>query len=88
MNKLTDDAMQMANKIDLIQPGTSVAVMLRRLVSELLIQRKHYDEAIGLGKGTTEVGGSGASNRNPDRQSGQPAADKVARSSGESQGEA
>ena len=54
MNKLTDDAMKMADKIDQIQPNTSVAFMLRRLVSELLIQRKHYDEALGLGKGTTE----------------------------------
>ena len=82
MNKLTDDAMKMADDIDQIQPNTSVAFMLRRLVSELLIQRRHYDEAIRLGKGTTEGGGSGAPNRNPDRQSGQPAADEGAKGTG------
>lgn len=88
MNKLTDDAMQMADKIDQIQPGTSVAFMLRRLVSELLIQRKHYDEAIGLGKGTTEGGGSGAPNRNPDRQSGVTPIDQSGPRTGKSGGEA
>lgn len=88
MNTLLKDAKRIADEIDRIQPNTSVAFIIRRLASELQLQRKHYEQAIGLGKGTAESGGSGAPNRNPNRQPGVTAADQSGPRTGKSQGEA
>ena len=66
MNQLLQEAKDMADEIDLIQPGTSVAHLLRRLAAELYIQRKHYEHATGFGKGATEGSAGGTDDRGPD----------------------
>ena len=70
MNNLLQDAKDMADEIDRIQPGTSVAFLIRRLATELQLQRKHYEHAIGLGKGTSESSAGGTDDRATDVEPG------------------
>jgi len=82
MSRLTDEAITVANELAKIQPDTIVESVIRRLVGEIHFKER-YIETYRIGKSQTESGGSGAPNRNPDRQPGEPQAGEDATRTGE-----
>jgi len=48
MKALLKEANMVADELAKIQPNTIVEDVIRRLATELRIQRQHYDKAIGL----------------------------------------
>ena len=70
MKALLKEANMVADELAKIQPNTIVEDVIRRLVTELIIQRQHYDKAIGLSKSTTENGAGRTDDRAANAQPG------------------
>lgn len=85
MKALLQEANMVADELAKIQPNTIVESVIRRLVTELIIQRQHYDNAIGLGKGTAEGGAGGTDDR---AANAQPGASPLGEADGQSQNRA